>query len=144
MSDSRPRSAHRPAIRPDRVRRIEGGFAFIPNRFLHDGFLASLSQVERSLYLFFVLAADRHGVSFYAQDRICATLELATDDYLQARGALIQKDLIAFDGLTVQVLSLPSAPALQARPALITSDDFEEHDPATIRQIIGSSFGPRR
>jgi hypothetical protein len=144
MSDSQRRSAHRPAIRPDRIRRVEGGFAFIPNRFLHDGFLASLSHTERSLYLFFILAADRYGVSFYAHDRICATLEIATDDYLQARAGLIQKDLIAFDGATFQVLSLPPSPILQSRPALTTTDDFEQHDSATIRQIIRSSLSPRR
>ncbi|MFH1952775.1 MAG: hypothetical protein ABIL06_14285 [Pseudomonadota bacterium] len=31
---------------PNRIRRIEGGFSFIPHRFLTDGFLASLGQTE--------------------------------------------------------------------------------------------------
>src|SRR5690606_5797195 len=65
----------RAPIRPERVRRTEGGFAFIPNRFLHGGFFASLDHLERSLYLFLVLAGDRNGVSYYAYDKICATLE---------------------------------------------------------------------
>jgi hypothetical protein len=55
----------RAPVRPDRVRRIDGGFAFVPNRFLHDGFLASLGRDELALYLFLVLAGDRNGVSFY-------------------------------------------------------------------------------
>lgn len=54
----------RAPIVPDRVRRIGGcSFAFILHRFLRDGFLASLSSDERSLYFFLVLAADRNGIS---------------------------------------------------------------------------------
>ena len=30
----------------DRIRRIDGGFSFIPHRFLTDGFLKALSQQE--------------------------------------------------------------------------------------------------
>ena len=51
---------------PDRVRRINGGFSFIPHRFLTDGFLASLDQSEILLYLFLILASDRNGLSFYS------------------------------------------------------------------------------
>ena len=60
-----PRAAQpsRAPVRPDRVRRIDRGFAAIPNRFLHGGFFASLRHTERSLYLFLVLAGDRNGVS---------------------------------------------------------------------------------
>ncbi len=127
--------------RPDRVRRIEAGFAFLPNRFLHKGFFASLSHAERSLYLFLVLAADRNGVSFYPYDRICSTLEMFPDDYIGVRNSLLQKDLLAFDGTRFQVLSLPPSPVV-TRP-LVTSQDFEEHDPATVRQLIRSSLAKR-
>lgn len=130
--------------RPDRVRRIAGGFAFVPNDFLHRGFFASLSHAERSLYFFLVLAGDRNGVSFYAYDRICDALELTQDEYLVVRNSLIDKDLIAFDGRRFQVLSLPPAPILPTRRPLVTQDDFEDHDPATIQQIIRSSVDRRR
>jgi hypothetical protein len=43
-------------INADRIRKITGGFSFIPHRFLYDGFLASLDQKEILLYLFLVLA----------------------------------------------------------------------------------------
>lgn len=135
---------HRTPPRPDRIRRIEGGFAFVPNRFLHDGFFASLSHAERSLYFFLVLAGDRNGVSFYAYDRICDALELTPDEYLLVRNSLIDKDLIAFDGSRFQVLSLPSAPIVPTRRSLVTPEDFEEHDPATIRHIVRSSLDRRR
>jgi hypothetical protein len=38
-------------ISPQRVRRIDGGFSFIPHRFLTDGFLKALSQQELLLYM---------------------------------------------------------------------------------------------
>lgn len=135
---------HRTPPRPDRIRRIAGGFAFVPNDFLHQGFFASLSHAERSLYFFLVLAGDRNGVSFYAYDRICDALELTLDEYLVVRKSLIDKDLIAFDGRRFQVLSLPPAPILPARRPLVTQDDFEDHDPATIQNVIRSSLDRRR
>lgn len=135
-------SPHRSPPRPDRLRCIERGFAFIPNRFLHEGFFASLGHIERSLYLFLVLAGDRNGVSFYSYDRICAALEIVPDDYIRARNSLIQKDLVAFDGTRFQVLSLPQAPVAPPTP-LVSQRDLEDHDPATIGQIIRSSLGRR-
>lgn len=133
----------RQSIRPDRVRRIQRGFAAIPNRFLHGGFFVSLGQLERSLYFFLVLAADRSGVSFYAYDKICSTLEVRPDQYVAARNALIDKDLIAFDGTRFQVLSLPHHPVAPLRPPRAAQDDFERDDPATIRQIIRDSLNER-
>jgi len=85
---------------PERIRDIDrrGGFAFVPNRFLHHGFFAALSNAERSLYFFLVLVGDRNGVSFYHFDRICSILELPLDTYIDIRNSLIKKDLIAHDG----------------------------------------------
>ena len=103
-------------LNPHRLRRIEGGFSFIPHRFLTEGFLASLNQKELLLYIFLVLAADRHGLSFYAYDAICSMLQLCVDDYIEARDGLIKKDLIAFDGTLFQVLDLPVVP-IQTPPA---------------------------
>ena len=97
---------------PNRVRRIDGGFSFIPHRFLTDGFLASLSQKEILLYLFLVLVSDRYGLSFYSYDAICSRLQVCVDDYIKARDGLIRKDLIAFDGTLFQVLDLPKQPVI--------------------------------
>lgn len=97
-------------LKPGRIRRIQGGFSFVPHRFLMDGFLASLNPAEILLYLFLVLASDRNGLSFYAYDAICTLLKISVDDYILARDGLIDKDLIAFDGTLFQVLDLPEAP----------------------------------
>ncbi len=125
----------------DRLRKIEGSFGFIEHRFLRDGFVESLSRLELALYLFLVLAADRHGISFYSFDRICSTLMMSVDEYIEARNSLIQKDLIAFDGYLFQVLSLPRSPKIKARPVLETQKDMEGRDPATVRQICLRAFG---
>ena len=101
-------------LNPDRIRRINGGFSFVPHRFLSQGFLAALQQKELLLYLFLVIASDRHGLSFYSYDAICTLLEFDLDQYINARDGLIDKDLIAFDGTMFQVLDLPAKPVLSA------------------------------
>lgn len=90
-----------------RIRCIDGGFAFIPHRFLTGGFVAALDPGQLLLYFFLVVAGDRNGLSFYSYDSICNLLHMSVDQYLQARNALIEKDLIAFDGTLFQVLDLP-------------------------------------
>ena len=81
-------------LNPDRIRRIEGGFSFIPHRFLTDGFLGSLGPHELLLYFFLALAGDRNGISFYSYDRICTLLQMNLEQYITSRDNLIDKDLI--------------------------------------------------
>jgi hypothetical protein len=108
-------------LNDQRIRRIDGGFSFIPHRFLTDGFLSALHPHQLLLYFFLVLAADRYGLSFYSYDSICNLLQMSMDQYLQARHALIEKDLIDFDGTIFQVLDLPEA-APASRPQSRASD----------------------
>ena len=126
---------------PQRVRKITGSFAFIEHRFLRDGFFEILTHHELLLYLFLILVADRKGLSYYSYDKICTLLRLSLNEYLYARDALIQKDLIAFDGYLYQVLSLPQNPLDQRAPPLNTQKDRLQRDPATIRQLIARSIG---
>jgi len=123
----------------DRIRRIDGGFSFIPHRFLTDGFLKVLSQQELLLYIFLVLAADRYGLSFYSYDRICSFLHMTLEQYTSARDGLIEKDLIAFDGTLFQVLSLPSSPA-QGSMNIPGRQLKSRQAPAAIGPIIAQLF----
>ena len=136
----------RAPIRADRVRQIAGeGFGFLPHRFLKDGFLSALHPDALALYVFLVLAANRYGVSFHPYDAICSVLGLHLERYLQARNALIDGDLIAFDGTRFQVLSLPERPVAADPPKpLRAAPDFEEHDPATIRKLLLQSLNRDR
>ena len=127
-------------INPKRLRRIDGGFSFIPHRFITDGFLTFLTQKELLLYLFLVLASDRHGLSFYSYDSICSLLQLTLDQYIEARNGLLEKDMISFDGTLFQVLDLPSKkPVAPSNPKLDSPNESEE-DPATIASLIRRSL----
>jgi hypothetical protein len=111
-----------------RIRRIDGGFAFIPHRFLTDGFVSALHPDQLLLYFFLVVAADRYGLSYYSYDKICSLLEISLDQYVNARCALIKQDLIAFDGTVFQVLDLPAAPETGPK----------EPTPSPVNHLIGN------
>ncbi len=124
----------------NRVRKINGSFAFIEHRFLRHGFWASLNHDELLLYFFLVLVADRDGLSFYPYDKICSLLTIDIDAYILAKNSLIDKDLLAFDGTLFQVLSLP-AEVVRSKNPLQDRADMKRDDPATIHQIIQTALG---
>lgn len=109
-------------LNQNRVRRINGSFAFLEHRFLRAGFWAGLDHTELLLYVFLVMVSDRNGLSYYPYDKICDLLSIRLEQYIAARNGLINKDLLAFDGTVFQVLSLP------ARPVQLTvcEDDHAE------------------
>ncbi len=115
-----------------RIRKITGGFSYIPHRFLSGGFLASLEQKEILLYLFLILVSDRYGLSYYSYDIICSLIQLTLDEYIEAREGLLKKDLISFDGKIFQVLDLPAV------PRCATSTSYE--DPAVVARLIRQSL----
>lgn len=121
-------------LNPDRIRRIHGGFSFVPHRFLSQGFLSSLEQKEILLYLLLVLASDRHGLSFYSYDTICSLLQMNLDQYINARNGLIDKDLIAFDGTVFQVLELPAKPVLS--PTTMKAGHQTTKNPVPIARLV--------
>ena len=100
-------------IVPHRVREVNGSFAFIPHRFMADGFWKSLSANELLLYLFLVMVADKNGLSYYGSKKICSLLDFSIDEYIEARDLLIARDLVAFDEIFFQVLELPATPVLE-------------------------------
>ena len=132
----------RKPLKSDRVRQINGSFAFIEHRFLRHGYWATLSHHELLLYFFLILVADRQGLSFYSYDKICTLLTITLDEYILARDGLINKELLAFDGTYFQVLSLPPEP-VRLTSLLQNKEDMTREDPATIRQIIRNSLEQR-
>jgi hypothetical protein len=128
-------------IEPCRIRKIKGSFAFIEHRFLWEGFWASLNHHQLLLYLFLIIVSDRNGLSYYSYDKICTLLGIVVDEYILARNALIDLDLIAFDGSLFQVLSLPDKTGLPSPAALNNKKQMEQHDPATIHHLVMQSFG---
>ena len=127
-------------INPTRIRRIDGGFSFIPHRFLTDGFLGSLNQKEILLYFFLTLVSDRYGLSFYSYDVICSYLELCVDDYIGARDGLIEKDLVTYDGTLFQVLDLPESPVPSQPTKAVLDSAGRGHRSAEIQSLIQQSL----
>ena len=81
---------------PQSVRKIEKSFAWIDHRLLRNDFVSVMTHHDQGLYLFYVLAADRHGVSFYRKEKICDLLGLDFGEFEVARDRLIDMKLIAF------------------------------------------------
>jgi len=125
---------------PNRLRKIEGSFAFLPHAFISKGFWASLTTQEILLYVLLVLVGDHHGLSYYSQDKLCILLRMDMEDFMAARNSLIKKSLIAFDGFLFQVLSLPDKPLTVDSKPLETPRDFRERDPFTIRGVIHNTL----
>jgi hypothetical protein len=140
IAEVRMMSVYKKPLMPDRVRTIDGGFSFIPHRFVTHHFFTSLSQHELLIYFLLVLVGDRQGLSYYSQDRLCIMLRLSLDEFVTARNGLIEKSLIAFDGFMFQVLSLPERPFDVTQKSLKTKEDFESSDPLTIRKLVTESL----
>jgi hypothetical protein len=111
---------------PQNVRRITGSFAWIDHRLLRNGHLQAMTHQEMVLYLFLVLAADRHGVSFYRKEKICDLVAIDFEQFEVARDRLISYGLIAFEPYSAfspngyyQVLAVNEA-RRPDRPAEIT------------------------
>ncbi|MEE8042326.1 MAG: hypothetical protein V3T15_05970 [Pseudomonadales bacterium] len=81
-----------------------------------------MSPRARQLYLLLVLAADRRGSSFYGIKRCQQILGLSETELRQARMDLLHMDLLASDGQTHQLLSLPAARSTQTQPIPPTAD----------------------
>lgn len=92
-----PSTKRKPLVpRPDLIRRTEGSFGWIDHRLLRAGHLQRLALEEIALYVFLILAADRHGVSYYHKEKISTILGLSWDRFESARDGLIERGLIAF------------------------------------------------
>jgi len=129
---------------PERVRKIQGSFAFIEHRFLRNGFWESLGHHELLLYIFLVLVSDRNGLSYYYYDKICNILKMTVDEYIDARNTLIKNDLIGFDGRLFQVLSLPEHPVFFKTKAIGDKREAGPKDFVAIGEILHEILPERR
>jgi len=82
---------------PQNIRKIAGSFAWIDHRLLRDGHLQAMTHQDIVLYVFLVLAADQHGVSFYRKEKICDLMALDFQQFEVARDRLISEKWIAFE-----------------------------------------------
>ena len=121
-----------------RVRTVHGGFAFIPHRFLTDGFIKRLEPDEILFYLFLILTSDAHGLSYYGDSAICRLLKMQSSDLDQIRQCLISHDLIAYDPPLYQVLELPCQPVLQKDTGLLSPSHASDSEKNPIDSLSSS------
>ena len=82
---------------PHRVRKIPKSFSWIDHQLLRMGYMQLMTHEDLALYLFLVLVADRHGVSFYRQEKICNALSMDFGEFEFAKDRLIDLELTAFE-----------------------------------------------
>jgi hypothetical protein len=97
-------------IDSQRIRKIKGSFSWLDHRFITGGFIADMTCREILLYLFLIAVSDRHGLSFYHDDRICSLLKIDLASLGESRESLLERSLIAWRSPVYQVLDLPSVP----------------------------------
>ena len=122
---------------PQRVRRITGSFGWIDHRLLRQGYVAVMTQQEHSLYLFLALAADRHGVSFYRQEKITDLLGMDDQTLAVARDRLIELGLLTFEAYSV---TSPNG-FYQLLPVDRPAPDFVAH--LGLAEKLAAAFTPR-
>jgi hypothetical protein len=81
---------------PDRVRRIQGSFAWLDHRLLREGHVERMTLQDLAVYVFLVLAADRTGTSFYRKDVVCRKLGLDWGEFEESKARLLERRFIAF------------------------------------------------
>jgi len=99
---------------PDRIRRIQGSFAWMDHRILREGHLERMTLTDLAVYVFLVLVADRTGTSFYRKDVACRKLGIDWGAFEESKARLLERGLIAFRPFTArdvdgfyQVLPVP-------------------------------------
>lgn len=139
---------HRP-LRPERLRKLEPPFCWVPFRFLSSGWFQRLGPTACLLYFVLCLAADRQGISFYGDARLCRLLGVSAAELKAARRELCHLDLLAFDGSVYQLLSLPAQEAMPRREPLQTTkttpaaEERWSRNAEHIREILRRLSGER-
>jgi DNA-binding MarR family transcriptional regulator len=103
MRPSPPEPLRHP-LDPARVRTLPGHFAWVDHRLRER--LRALSLEEIAVLFFLHLAADKHGLSFWADATIARKLRLGEGDVVQARFRLVAKGLVAYRYPLYQLLPL--------------------------------------
>jgi hypothetical protein len=112
---------HKRPISLAKLRRVPPQFSWVDQRLVRERVIDPLSHEACALYLFLVTVADAQGLSFYADRSLCQRLSMALPVLHQARQALIQRGLVAYQRPLYQVLALGREE--RAEPARSSPDD---------------------
>jgi hypothetical protein len=121
------REAHAMRKRPicfSKLRKVPPQFSWVDQRLVRERYIDQLSHEACALYLFLVTVADAQGLSYYSERSLCRRLSREPIALHQARRALIQLGLVAYDHPLYQVLALAACPhrPIPQRPRMTSSD----------------------
>ncbi len=88
-----------------RLRQVPGHFAWVDHRVREH--LPTLTLEEIALYFFLHVAADRYGLSFYADSTLARLLGMTESQVAHARVGLGAKELITYRFPLYQLLEVP-------------------------------------
>jgi len=100
---------------PERVRRCPQQFSWVDHRLVRLGHVRGHTAQALALYLVLVAVGDADGVSWYGDERLGVELGFSRERLVEARGELIETDLVAYQSPFYQVLALPREPATMPR-----------------------------
>ena len=127
---------HKHPISLAKLRQVPQQFSWVDQRLVRERYIDQLSHEACTLYLFLLTVADAQGLSFYSERSLCQRLAMTPVVLRQARQALIEFALVAYQRPLYQVLALDRdalRPAAE-RPTL-SSDDEPVDLKAVFKQI---------
>ena len=123
---------HKRPISFAKLRTVPRQFSWVDQRLVRERYIDQLSHAACTLYLFLVTVADAQGLSYYAEASLCHRLSMTSPELHQARQALIQRGLVAYQHPLYQVLALDPAPsAAPSSAAPVAADD----DPVDLKAV---------
>ena len=114
-------------IKPDRQRKLEKPFSWIPFRLVATGMFAEMSNAAKILYFFLCMVSDRRGLSFYGNETLVDRSGLSQEQVRIARNELITCDLLAYANGVYQVLSLNESLQVSSSTKLNTNRKYSPH-----------------
>ena len=116
-----------------KLRQVPRQFSWVDQRLVRERYSAQLSPEACALYLFLGTVADAQGLSFYAERSLGQRLSMTSEGLHQARQALIQLGLVAYQRPLYQVLALDAAPS-EATPSAVPV--AADHEPVDIQAVF--------
>jgi len=127
---------HKHPISLAKLRQVPQQFSWVDQRLVRERYIDQLSHEACALYLFLRTVADAQGLSFYSERSLCQRLSMTPVVLRQARQALIEFALVAYQRPLYQVLALDRDALRPASERPTLSGDDEAVDlKAVFKQI---------
>ncbi len=127
---------HKHPISLAKLRQVPQQFSWVDQRLVRERYIDQLSHEACALYLFLLTVADAQGLSFYSERSLCQRLSMTPVVLRQARQALIEFALVAYQRPLYQVLALDRDALRPASERPTLSGDDEAVDlKAVFKQI---------